>query len=319
MANATNVTNSTNFSSFVEGELLLDHYVLLYSIWAIQYFVIIFGCLGNSLFCVTIIRYPRLHTPFNALAFALSVGDLLTSATAVPLNHALSRHFVQYGTIYDTPLCYSGTFLLNVFKWNSVLIMTEMAILRARVVFSKVVDPLRRRTVVKLIVGNVFATSAFSTYRTFFNKNNVCASRETDNGNRLLNIAVFSFLYVNLIISYVILSTFIHYRSVAMPDGARNPNRYEIATIRASAIIVTSYLVAHLPYIVYTLFLHFGVATDTSFLLHTFLTNIFSLCNVSDTVIFSVISSQYREHVFLLLRGTRTKTKNPMIDISSST
>ena len=89
-------------------------------------------------------------------------------------------------------------------------------------------------------------------------------------------------LYIRLVVVYVILSMITHNLAAALPDAdGRNRrfynNRFEIATLRASFSIVISYLLLHLPYIVYTLILSFRLTNDQSYYTHSFLVSIASL------------------------------------------
>ena len=298
MDNGTSSNDSLTFPPSQEPY----HKYMLYTTFVIQMFVITFGTFNNALFCFVIVRFPHLHTKFNALAFAVSAGDFLASAVATPVSIVLIMYHHRMHSL-QTPICFLSGFLINLFKWSTVLTTTEIAAIRARCVFSSHLWLLSKRKIALIVVCNMLITAAFSTYRTYFSSHSVCLQM-LNNKSRLLNIAVFGTLYVILVLCYAVLCIVTYRRSAGISRKERCSVRYEIATLRASAIIVTSYLILHLPYISYTLLLHFGVYTDRSYYSHSFFVSFFSLCNVADAITFFVTSKQYRKHVFLVL-GTR--------------
>ena len=315
-----NGTNLTELSQFFTTETPYNfvsyHYVMYYFTITMQLLVCLFGSLGNTLLCTTVVYFKRLHSPFNGLVFALSTGNFFASVVAMPIAFTLARHQHMYNSL-QTIWCPLSSFLLNLFKWHAVLIMAEMAIIRAsNVCISRRWRPSKCTSVIIEIV-NVTATFSFALYRIFSN-NNICVKQHADDQNHtLLNVAVFSILYVTLVVGYVILSVITHKLAAALPhaDGRNRRfynNRFEIATLRASLSIVMAYLLLHLPYIVYTLILYFGLTNDQSYYTHSFLVSIFSMSNVTDTIILLMTSPVYRKHVFLLL-GIKKPAVHPVV------
>ena len=296
--NVTNAINSTKEPT--DFPMLPYHYWMLYITLALQLVLFVFGSLSNTLFCVIFIRYPRLHTPFNMLAFALCANDLLASIT-VPVGSA--RTLLQHTTrSVETPLCkYYNCFFLNLCKWFAVLIMVEMAVIRARCVIANRRYQVHKRTIQILIVLNCLASGAFSAYRCIFSNNSICIQNNNqDMGHsRLLNISVFLSLFIILALGYATLTVVTHRRATA---SGRSNNRYEIATLRASAIIVLTYLGLHLPYITHTILLHIGINEDRSYYTHNFLAQILLMSYLADSFILLITSSEYRKHIKLLLR-----------------
>ena len=314
----TNLMESSPFSTITENpyEFFSYHYVMYCFTITTQLLVFLFGTLSNMLLCTTVVYFQRLHSPFNGLVFALSVGNFLASVIAMPIAFTLVRHQHMYKSL-QTALCPLTSFLFNLFKWHTVLIMAEMAIIRARIVcISRRWRP-SKRTFIIIEITNVAATFSFALYRIFSN-NNICVKYHADDQNHtLVNLTVFLILYVTLVIGYVILSVITHKRAAASEDAdGRNRrfynNRFEIATLRASFSIVISYLLLHLPYIVYTLTLHFELTNDQSYYTHSFLVSICFLNTVTDTIILLMTSSVYRKHVCLLL-GIERPVVHPVV------
>ena len=292
-----NVTNATN-STKEPTSILPYHYWMLYITLTLQLVLFVFGSLSNTLFCVIFIRYPRLQTPFNMLAFALCANDLLASV-ATPFGSAATilQHITKS---LETTLCrYYSCFFMNLCKWFAVLVMVEMAVIRARCVLATRRYMVKKRTICVLIVLNYFASGAFSTYRCFLSNNSVCdQNNNEDTSSRLLNISVFLALFIILALGYAILMVVTHRRAT----NIRSNNRYEIATLRACAIIVLTYLGLHLPYITQTILLHIGINEDRSYYTHNFLVCIFMMSHLADSFILLITSTQYRKHIKLLLR-----------------
>ncbi len=277
------------------------HYVMLYFTLSVHVFVFLCGGFNNSLFCVTFIRYKRLQTPFNAMALALCINDFITSILGMPLSHALAQYQHRFHSL-QTPLCNLNACVLNLCKWNAVLIMTEMAVIRARMVFATRLWLLKKRTVVMIITGNILVSGTFSVYRSYFTKINVCTDNSTpEKGHLLMNSGVFLGLFTGLIIGYVILVIVTHNRASAMSRRDRGSNRYEITTIRSCLIIVISYTAFHLPYIIYSCLVYYGVTDDQTYYTHSFFVSFFAFVNVADSVILLSTSSLYRKYINMSL------------------
>ena len=309
MANVS--SNSTDFSTPER----FYHQYMFYHALTIQLVICVFGILSNGLFGVTFIRYPNLQTPFNTLAFALTVNDFFASLIAMPIVHALG-HYQHTTKSLKTPLCDFNIFNINLFKWNAVLLMTEMAILRARCVFASRTYRLKKSKINALILCNILVSLAFSAYKSI-SKSNICHRiSEQSNGRRydmVTNITVFLSLYLVLVIAYAILAIVTHRRAAAIARRDRSSNRFEIATLRACAITVVCHIVFHLPYLFYTLALHFGISDDHSYYANAYVTSYFGVNNVINSFVLIATSTQYRKHIMLLLRRRQPAKSYPVI------
>ena len=302
---AINITDLP--SNNTQPVLLSHHFALFYMTCFLHIFVCTFGFLSNGLFCIVIVYYPRLQTPFNALAWALSIGDFLGSVISIPIAQVLVQYHHRTLSL-ETPLCQLNVFFLNLCKWSATLIMTEMAVIRAKCVFAKRVWQIPFSKIKLILLFNTVATSVFSIYRAYFSKTIICFQHDINRmEHMLINIGVFLGLFLLLIIGYIILSVTTRKRGAAIARRDRNTNRFEIATLQAGALIVTSYLVCHLPYISYTVMLSLRLTYDDSYYTHSFFVSIFSLCFVVDSLILSVTSSEYRKHACLLLKRMKLK------------
>ena len=118
----------------------------------------------------------------------------------------------------------------------------------------------------------------YSAYKCF-SKNNICSRiREQFKGRRydmLTNITVFLSLYLILLFAYVVLAIVTRHRAAAIARRDRSGNRFEIATLRACAVTVVCHIVFHLPYLFYTLALHFGISDDHSYYTNAFVVSFF--------------------------------------------
>ncbi len=287
------------------------HHMLFFTLSA-HVFVFIFGGFNNSLFCFTFVRYKRLQTPFNAMAFALCINDFVASIMAMPVSHALAQYQHRFHSL-QTPLCNLNALLLNMCKWNAVLIIMEMAVIRARMVFASRLWQLKQRTVVVLISGNILASGAFSVYRSYLNNNiNICTENSPmKKGHMLMNCGLFLGFFTNLIICYVVLCIVTHRRASAISRRDRGSNRYEIATLRSCAIIVISYTVFDFPYIIYSYLLYLGVTEDQTYYTHSFFISFVSFVYVADSFIFLATSSLYRKHIGMSLHSICNRTPSP--------
>ena len=228
----------------------------------------------------------------------------------------LLGHYQHRTKSLKTPLCNFNIFNLNLFKWNAVLLMSEMAILRVRCVFASRTYRLTNPKTNAMILFNILVSLSYSTYKCF-SKNNICSRfSEQFNGRRydmLTNITLFLSLYLILLIAYAILAIVTHHRAAAIARRDRSSNRFEIATLRACAVTVVCHIAFHLPYLFYTLALHFGISDDHSYYTNAFVVSFFGVNNVINSFVLIATSSQYRKHIMLLLRRHKPTKSYPVI------
>ena len=167
-----------------------------------------------------------------------------------------------------------------------------------------------------MILFNILVSLTYSTYKCL-SKNNICSRfSEQFKGRRydlLTNITVFLSLYLILVIAYAVLAIVTHRRAAAIARRDRSSNRFEIATLRACAITVVFHIVFHLPYLFYTLALHFGFSDDHSYYTNAFFVSFFGVNNVINSFVFVATSKQYRRHIMLLLRRRKPAKSYPVI------
>ena len=213
------------------------HYYMHYWTLSVHVFVFLFGGFNNALFCFIFIKYKRLQTPFNAMSFALCMTDLTASVVVMPVEFALAQYQHRVQSL-QTPLCYINVCLHNFCKWNAVLIMVEMAVIRARMVFATRLWILKKKAVVIIILCNILASGSFSVYRSYFSTFNICDHPNPEKGPLVINFAVFYSLFTGLLIGYATLAIVTHRRASEISRRDRGSNRYDLATIRSCAIIV---------------------------------------------------------------------------------
>ena len=312
--NYASMDNLTQLSLFSTTDSLTNedqssHCIIqiLYTTFTIQTCICIFGTSFNCLVCIIIAKFNHLHTTFNALVFTLAAGDLLASAVAIPVATTLGHTFLINKHSLQEPLCTVSVFLLHLPKWHSLLIMTEMPIIRAIGVTTRRPWKPTKYTIFGIIIFNVFATVTFSVYRGFFTETICqCVGHTEKNGHMLLNVAVFVMLFVTLAGAYAWLSLITRKRAAKIAPAVRANkmpmSRFDIITLRTSIIIVLSYIVFHVPYILYTLLLDIGTTDNHSYCSHSFVVVCTSLTYIANPVIFYCTSKDCRMYVLVLLR-----------------
>ncbi len=259
----------------------------------------ILGILSNSLYCTVIIRYPQFRKSFNLLAFALAVSDLLASMISVPLVDTLVNYHYQTRSL-DTPICKINILAVNLFKWFSVLLMIEIAVIRAKSILSTTRWTISVRHIVHLVFFNISLTIPFSIYRTFLNKNIICYPLKYPH-NALVNTSIGVSFFTVLLIGYVLIIIEAKRRAAKMPESSRNrANRFEISTLRACAAVVGSYILCHFPYFIYTALVYIEVV-QSSYYYHAFFVSVFQLTYAFNSLILTISSSEYRKHIVRIL------------------
>ena len=302
----SNITQSSSLPALADGKTC-RHVQMLYVTLSIQVIICISGTLSNALACIVIARSKRLHTTFNALVLALAAGDLLASSVTTPLSHLLGQFYLRSVYWLDTPLCNTAIFFLHVPKWHSLLIMTEMPFIRTFGVASRRPWKPSKYVMGGIIIFNIVTTTLYSAYRSFFSKMNICSSLTNADvsGRMTLNVGVFMLFFVILTLAYVWLYVIARKRSAVIAPAMRNNQmgvtRYDIITLRASIIIVVSYVLYHIPYILYSLLLDIGATNDQSYCAHSFVVVFSSMSYVGNTIIVCWTSKDYRKHVLMTL------------------
>lgn len=296
--------NTSSGRPINEHSLRLLMYILFYVTCFLYITIFVFGCLSNALFCSIIMHYRQLHTPFNALAFMLSLNNLFGSLTAAPSGFILTYVYHKTSSV-ETPFCKLSVFFFNFWKWPGVLIMAEIAIIRARCIFSKRTRSISFKKIKMMVVMNIVLSSVFATYRSYLSDMNICMEKYKPD-SMIVNVITWLLLFTVLLLGYNILNIAAWRKTRTLSRAERHGKRFEIATLKASSIIVSCYLVCHMPTIIYSLYIAY---TETSywFCLHSLFVSILSLTFVIDALILTVSSSQYRKHVRMFLKWSDTK------------
>ncbi len=312
-----NTTNTTT-SPILISELVPFYDIFYYMTVSFHAITFVFGILSNSIYCTVIIRYPKFRKPFNLLAFALAVSDLLASLISVPLVDALVNYHYKARSL-QTPICKASVLVMNILKWFSVLLMTEIAIIRAKSVLSTVRWTIQEKHIVVMVLLNISVIIPLSIHRAFLTESNICYPADS-NLNALLNMSVFISFFTILFLGYVIIIIEAKRRAALMPQSSRNrgATKFEISTIQACAAVVGTYIVCHAPCVTFTALVYEEVV-PWSYFYHSLMEAVFQLPYVFDSLILTVSSSEYRKHIVGLLSGVRRRSPNRPNSTSEST
>ena len=298
-----NTSNATTSPVWI-SELVPNYDIFYYMTVSLHATTFVFGIISNSLYCTVIIRYPQFRKSFNLLAFALSVSDLLASLISIPLVNALVNYHYQTRSV-ETPICKISVLAINLFKWYSVLLMTEIAIIRAKSILSTVRWTISQRNIVLLVFVNIILTIPFSIYRTYFTESNICYPTKNDR-NVMVNTGLGISFFIAIFIGYVLITIEAKRRAAKMPQSSRNQaTRFEISTLQACGAVVGTYILCHFPYFTYTALVYTEVV-QSSYYYHSFCVSIFQLPYAFNSLILTVSSSAYRKHIVRTLSSVST-------------
>ncbi len=289
-------TNSTNITiTFTQLYMLHSAGIL---------FVIVFftGVIGNFLICFVVYRVDVLRTKFNILVVNLAVVDLLTCLIAPPLSLATLYYHSENNELYK-PVCYGSTFMGHFGKWYSLLIMTEMGVIRAACGFRRYRLKLSKRRLVELCVINFIVTGVFSIWRLLGGTNLCTGLQEQSSEFIFINAGIIMLLFIILTTGYLALAIVVRKRALRIfqkPDTSPT-TRFDLPTIRASILIILSMAVCHLPYVVYAVVKAFDDNGNLPMYSYVFMYSITMLSYVSNPVIFCFTSKTFRHHLRLRL------------------
>ena len=282
---------------------------MIYFVMASQLLIWIYGTFCNALFIGIIVWSPRLHTPFNILAATLASSNFVGSSLVMPTFYFLTKQYFYNKSLESTRiLCKVVTFMLLMLKFHAVMIMVNIAIIRAKVVLSTFVRQIKKHTIIVMIMINIIACVSVAYYCVFYSRLSLCEPIQPT----LISKLIMSSLLITLIIGYVVVTVATYKRSAAM-QRSRN-HRFEVATLRASLIIVISYLLSHLPEICSTGLFLLGVITEPTAEIRFCVVVIAMFTTVFDSFILMVSSSDYRTHVLLFLRNKPTREQENLND-----
>ena len=255
---------------------------MIYFVMASQLLIWIYGtfCMFcNALFIGIIVWSPRLHTTFNILAATLAIRNFVGSSFVMPTFYFFTKQYFYDQSLESTRiLCKVVTLFIVMLKFYTIVVM---------------------------IMINIIVCVSVAYYCVFYRRISLCEPLQ----HALSKLT--SFLLITLIIGYVVVTVATYKRSAAM-RRSRN-HRFEVATLRASLIIVISYLLSHLPEICSTGLFLLGVITEPTAEVR-FCVVIAMFTTVFDSFILMVSSSDYRTHVLLFLRNKPTrKPKRPTV------
>ena len=268
---------------------------MIYFVMASQLLIWIYGtfCMFcNALFIGIIVWSPRLHTTFNILAATLAIRNFVGSSFVMPTFYFFTKQYFYDQSLESTHiLCKVVTLFIVMLKFYTVMIMVNIAILRAKGVFSTFVRQIKKRTIIVMIMINIIVCVSVAYYCVFYRRISLCEPIQP----ALSKLT--SFLLITLIIGYVVVTVATYKRSAAM-RRSRN-HRFEVATLRASLIIVISYLLSHLPEICSTGLFLLGVITEPTAKVRFCVVVIAMFTTVFDSFILMVSSSDYRTCPFI--------------------
>ncbi len=209
-------------------------------------FVIVFftGVIGNFLICFVVYRVDILRSKFNILVVNLAVIDLLTCLIAPPLSLATVNHYSE-----NKPVCYGAVFMGHFGKWYSLLIMTEMGVIRAVCGCRRYRFQFRKGRLVELCVINFIASGAFSVWRIWGDTNFCHGFTDQSSAFIIINVSIIMLLFIILATGYVALAIVIRKRASNIFQKPNNSptTRFDLPTIKASILIILSMAGCHLP------------------------------------------------------------------------
>ncbi|XP_022085418.1 neuropeptide FF receptor 1-like [Acanthaster planci] len=288
--------------------------------------IFVLGTVENILVCLVIAVYSQMRTVFNVLVFNLAVTDLLLGALAAPTYMArLVYEFWTVGSGWPESnpdegilvVCHISAFTHYVCTSQSLLTMIQMGIIRAIAIFKsskRAVFRISKLVPCALIVVNyiISLTYAALNYRkgtfTFCLDQRMRASlgvRLSSLGILVGNLAIVTVTYIGIFVGTKRQGTAMTKRREIGPAGAvataRPVNRFDIATAKSLLLVVGTYAISYLPYVVFISLWAAGVVKDEPRLMVIF-PALTSLCSLVNPLIYAVNSNVFRRHLLKLVR-----------------
>ncbi len=294
--------NTSDIANFTDITITFSQLYMLHSAGIIFVIVFFTGVIGNFLICFVVYRVDVLRTKFNILVVNLAVVDLLTCLIAPPLSLATAYHYSE-NNVLNKPVCYGAVFMGNFGKWYSLLIMSEMGVIRAVCGFRRYRIKLSKRRLVELCVINFVATGVFSVWRLSGGTNFCNGLKEQSLKFIFINVCIIILLFIILATGYVTLAIVVRKRALRIFQKPNNSptTRFDLPTIRASILIILSMAACHLPYVVYAVVKAFDDNVNLSTYSYAFMYSITMLSYVANPVIFCFTSKTFRHHLWVYL------------------
>ena len=278
---------------------------LAYVASAAYILISVLGTFFNVVAVVVPLRYRHLrHNPFNILIINMAVVDLIC-CLSLPLNACVILGYQTTGSLANLG-CYASAFVRYFTKLMYFAILSEMAVIRAVCISCSGLYRIRlsKRFLASLIALHTTVALAFTTYRNL--NNNICHGFDSIHTNYIwINTGLTVTLLVILCAGYacILLVTCRHAASMSkVTDSADSHwSKHNLATIRTSVLIVTWYMLCHIPFFLLIVL----VATDVvliSFITYSSFFVFVSLSHIANPVILFCSSKDFRKHVILAFK-----------------
>ena len=241
-----NETNSTN------QDPLLWQKNIEYATFGLFTFLFIVGTVLNATTIGVILQFRQLRQKsFNLLLVYLAVVDIVSCLITAPGNLLMLALFTQP---YPVAFCRIVVVLHNFSGISSITGMAEIAVLRVICILRNV--KAIHKILKNIIFANIVIIPIISVSRVLFAGGHVCGSL-TSRRKRWVTIdfSIISSYGVILFTTYAWIAWYVKIRAKQIPPerraGRLPGGRYDIATIKTCVVNITSYLLSHLPLVVY--------------------------------------------------------------------
>ena len=274
------------------------------------------GSVGNIMVCLVISMYAQMRTVFNILVLNLAVSDLFLGVIATP-TYAARIIFEIVGVPADdndgiTVVCHISAFAHYVCTAQSLMTMTQMGIIR---VVAVCMSSKRRRFRINkiipcvLIALNYVASLTYAAFAYTTGTYTICMDLKVraSVAHRLSSLA--TLVGILILISMCYIWIFISTRKQSASNAAvhpelskvQRPNRFDVATAKALLLVVGTYVVGYIPYVVFISLWAAGLVEDNARYM-TIFPALTSLCSVANPIVYTHNSAMFRRQLRRLLR-----------------
>ena len=263
-------------------------------------FLCIVGSVLNAATIGVILHYRHLRQkPFNLLLVYLAIIDFISCFISAPANLLMTALYTQP---YPVVFCKVVVFLHNFCGISSMTVMAEIAVLRVICVLRN--ERANQNKFKYVIFTNIAVITIISVARVLFSGGNVCGSLTSRTKVWLIiNLLIISSHGVILCITYAWIGWYTRTRArrIIAPErreGRLPGDRYDIATIKTCVATVASFLLCHLPLLIYGV-LVYCYSLHFHFSHYNLCISFLMLNHVGNPVIIFCTSKDFRKHIFL--------------------
>ncbi len=266
--------------------------------------IVIVGTLSNALSLSVILFYRRLRLkPFNIILMFLNVIDLISCLNSAPALFALTLIYVRTNFV-NYSFCQMSMLFHNVGKFGSLIIMSEIAVLRVINLSNKpsAKKLLSKNPMLIIITFSIIAIFGWAIWKTFI-YNNICFAIKSSTTLSKIAPSAMWFSCLAIVVScYTFIACYAKIRvgQLAVPRNEQG-ERYDIATIRTCVVIIAVFVLCHIPLLIYNLPLHEPI-TSIDIFQFTFYFQCQLFSQASNPLIVFCTCTEFRKHVLMFLR-----------------